>query len=115
MNVTREPIPWFDLVTACGLNDVRATSLEGVLSGQRLPSSESQSLLSVETVAKDLMTFFGDKFGRRMAPLQEVEQTGARSREEDIWSEIRGLIQRAEEATSERVNSASVPRRPLTI
>lgn len=115
INVTREPIPWFDLVTACGLDDVRATSLEGVLSGQRLASSQSQSLLSVEKVAKDLMSFLGDKFGRRIAPLQEVEQTVVASREEDIWSEIRGLIQRAEEEARERVTSSSVPRRPLTV
>lgn len=114
INVTREPIAWFDLVTACGLNDVQATSLQGVLSGQRLrPTSATASLLSVERVASDMMPFFGAKFGRRMAPLQEVQQTGSASREEDIWSEIRGLIRRAEDAARQRVTLSSLPRRPL--
>jgi hypothetical protein len=69
-------------------------------------------MLEVRKVAEELMPFFGDKFGRRMAPLHEVER-GASSREGDIWQEIRGLIQSAEEAAREKVAS-SVPRRPLT-
>ncbi|KAJ7078117.1 hypothetical protein C8R43DRAFT_1053448, partial [Mycena crocata] len=31
MNITREPLPWFDQVVACGLADVKAGSVETVL------------------------------------------------------------------------------------
>lgn len=93
---------------------MRATSLEGIASGHRLPAEGSEESSEVRKVAEGLMPFFGDKFGRRMAPLAEMAREAA-SREEGIWAEIRGLIHSAEEAAKEKVALSSVPRRPLTL
>jgi lipoate-protein ligase B len=46
MNITKEPIPWFDQVVACGLADVKAGSVEGVVGKQVDIHDEIQGLLS---------------------------------------------------------------------
>ncbi|KAJ7702252.1 hypothetical protein B0H17DRAFT_138046 [Mycena rosella] len=46
MNVTREPLPWFDQVVACGLADVRAGSVESVLGKEVDIHGEIPGLLS---------------------------------------------------------------------
>ncbi|WVO14543.1 lipoyl(octanoyl) transferase [Cryptococcus depauperatus] len=76
MNITPEPISWFDLVMACGLADVRAVSLHG-LSAQ---SSVRDGIIpptypTVQEVASALLPRFGNMFGREMRPLDE-ESTG---------------------------------------
>jgi len=64
MNVNNKPLPWFNLVTACGLNDVRATSIEKMLYERTSPT--------VKSVAEDLMPFFAKKFGRDFVPLASL-------------------------------------------
>ncbi|KAJ9120023.1 hypothetical protein QFC22_002920 [Naganishia vaughanmartiniae] len=118
INVTTEPIPWFDLVTACGLNDVHATSLQGVLTGRRKQDRDEKAtepVLAVDRVATDLMPFFGAKFNRRMVSLQQivasqeaVTSDGAR----DIWFQVWSLIRGAETEARSRVASSELPRRP---
>ncbi|CAK9785379.1 lipoyltransferase [Cutaneotrichosporon oleaginosum] len=63
MNITPEPVPWFDLVTACGLTDVRAVSVAQLLErqGKRGPS--------VADCADALVPRFAKTFGREFVPL----------------------------------------------
>ena len=110
--MTREPIPWFDLVTACGLDDVRATSLQGVNSGECLYSSDdaADTSFSVAQVAVEMMSFFGDKFDRRMIALQEI----AGRDETEVWKKIARHIREAEDQAEERITISPPPRRPLS-
>jgi lipoyl(octanoyl) transferase len=64
LNVTREPIPWFDQVVACGLTDVRATSLNSV-TGRDLRLSEDIMFRLVE--------HFHSHFESAVEPLPESE------------------------------------------
>lgn len=67
MNITPEPTAWFDLVTACGLDDVRAVSIHELLS--KLPGQNT--LPSVQDVAEALVPRFADTFQRQVLPLSE--------------------------------------------
>lgn len=42
LNVTNEPLTWFNQIVACGLADVRATSLEKVVGPQKVLTMESE-------------------------------------------------------------------------
>ncbi|KAJ9092069.1 hypothetical protein QFC19_008843 [Naganishia cerealis] len=122
INVTTEPILWFDLVTACGLNDVRATSLEGVLTGRRRREdgeAGKKPVLAVDRVANDLMPFFAAKFNRRMAPLHQIvlpqQESATAGGASDIWSGIWDLIRKAERQAQSRIEgsrSSDLPRHP---
>ena len=82
INVTDQPLHWFDLVTACGLNDVRATSIQ-----KMLPDSNGAT---VRSVAEDLMPYFSRKFGRDVVPLASLSGMNAGA------ETIANLIQQAE-------------------
>jgi lipoate-protein ligase B len=58
LNLTSEPLPWFDQVVACGLDDVKAGSVE----------SASGKKVKVEVEVESLVEVFGEVFGRRMEP-----------------------------------------------
>jgi len=118
INVTTEPIPWFDLVTACGLNDVRATSLQGTVTGRRRQEHSehaSRPVLAVDKVANDLMPFFGAKFNRRMVPLHQIagsQESTTSDAARDIWWRVWDLIRRAETESQVRLASYELPRSP---
>lgn len=99
INVTDQPLGWFNLVTACGLNDVRATSIQKMLS----PGSG----ITVRSVAEDLMPYFSRKFGRDVVPLTALggENSGADT--------IIGLIEQAELQAENLVQGDTFPERPL--
>jgi len=73
LNVTNEPLRWFDQVVACGLDDVRATSVEreGEGAGE-----------GVEGVVDLAVSEFGRAYGRRMVRLEAGDAQG----------ELRGVI-----------------------
>ena len=106
MNITPEPLAWFDLVMACGLADVRATSLQDLIS--RTASSNGvlpQSMPGVFDVAEGLIPRFAKVFGRDIVKLtgesdKEVESGGEELNE--MWE----IIQRAERE-AEEVNAKS--------
>jgi lipoyl(octanoyl) transferase len=79
--VTKEPVPWFDLVLACGLADVRAVSLEDLQEGK----------LSVRDVARGLLPRFEKTFGRELVGLDGEGEVG----------ELRELVERAESDAKE--------------
>ncbi|KAK0245908.1 hypothetical protein EDD85DRAFT_944299 [Armillaria nabsnona] len=59
MNITREPEPWFDRVVACGLDGVRAGSIE----------SATNTKIRVEDEIPGLVSRFGRMYEREMVPL----------------------------------------------
>lgn len=65
MNVTKEPLSWFDQIIACGLEDVRATSIETV-TGRKV---------GVEDVVGPLIAGMGKIYEREMVKL-DVSETG---------------------------------------
>lgn len=93
MNVTPEPQKWFDLVVACGLADVRATSVhrlieQGALGRGVLPPR----MPSVEDAARSLMPAFEEVFGR---PVLDVQ--GEQAGQDEEVRELRELCAEAEE------------------
>ena len=60
MNVTRDPRAWFDEIVACGLEDVKAASIEGA-TGKKL---------DVEGEVPGIVKWFGQVMERQMVPLE---------------------------------------------
>jgi hypothetical protein len=92
MNVTNQPLSWFNLVTACGLDDVRATSLQ-----KMLPDASGTT---VRSVAEELMPFFSRKFGRDVVPLTTL--SGMNAGADTITKLIRQAEKKAQKALLER-------------
>lgn len=65
LNITREPIPWFDRIVACGLEGVKAGSVETV----------KQEEVIVEDEISGLASRFGKMYEREVVRM-EVEQEG---------------------------------------
>lgn len=90
MNVTPEPIAWFDLVMACGLADVRAVSLHNLITRGAMRDGIIPSRLpSVQDVAKSIMPRFGEIFGREIKAL-DARDSGEAG---EVWE----LVQKAEQ------------------
>lgn len=89
MNVTPEPLRWFDLVLACGLADVKAVSLQDLISRSASANGVLPTgLPGVRDVARGLLPRFEKVFGREVVQLKEGQgELG------EMW----GLVQRAEE------------------
>ncbi|WWC90463.1 lipoyl(octanoyl) transferase [Kwoniella dendrophila CBS 6074] len=105
MNINEKPIKWFDLVMACGLNDVKAISLIQLL--KRYQLNNQKGSLTVEKVAKDLIPKFGELFSRDIIPLSsEIE-------DKTEIKQINELVQRAEvEAKAQNQKSNGWPDEP---
>jgi lipoate-protein ligase B len=61
LNITNEPIPWFDQVVACGLDEVRAGSV----------SQATRLDLQIEPEARGLIAEFGVGFKRDVQSLDK--------------------------------------------
>ncbi|KAF8349814.1 hypothetical protein F5887DRAFT_401663 [Amanita rubescens] len=59
MNVTKEPLSWFDQIVACGLDNVKATSIETAKRGE----------VTMEEVVGPLITTMGRIYEREMIEL----------------------------------------------
>jgi hypothetical protein len=101
MNLTQEPIPWFDLVTACGLTDVRATSIHDMLHRLAVPNGSTPPSPSVREVAGELIPKFGEVYKREMRDLADGGE-----------SELKELIHQAEDAAVEQNKSRGWPSEP---
>lgn len=88
INITPEPKAWFDLVTACGLADMRAVSIHDLLDRQGHSSKPS-----VADAARDIRARFGKVYGREMVSLDSPVEAEERSEVE----ELREIVGRAEE------------------
>ena len=72
MNLTREPIKWFDLVTACGLTDVRATSIHDMLTTLNSTNGKTGgNMPSVRETAGMLVPRFGEVYKRDIRDLRD--------------------------------------------
>jgi len=68
LNVTREPLPWFDQIVACGLADVTAGCIENV---------KKEEVIGVHDEILGLLGRFGQQFGREMVELDvEKDEVG---------------------------------------
>ena len=65
LNITREPLSWFEQIVACGLIDVKAVSVE----------SELQKPVSIDEEVSGIIETFGDIFERSMGKL-DLESGG---------------------------------------
>ncbi|KAF8634460.1 hypothetical protein AX15_000903 [Amanita polypyramis BW_CC] len=81
LNVTNEPLSWFHQVVACGLDDVRATSIE----------SATGKTVKVEEVVTGLVATMGKIYGREMIALD-------RNKDGEVEEAIRRLEGEAEKA-----------------
>jgi len=101
MNLTPEPISWFDLVTACGLTDVRATSIHDMMKRLAVPNDTQPRLPSIRDVAEDLIPKFGQVYKREMRDLADGGE-----------SELREMVAKAEEAAVEQNKTRGWPSEP---
>ncbi|KAI0306430.1 chloroplast lipoate protein ligase [Multifurca ochricompacta] len=89
MNITHEPRPWFDEIVACGLADVKATSIE----------SATGKKLDVGAEVHGIVERFGRAMKRQMIPLEvpvgtdklgelvyTLEQELKEEREDELYS-----------------------------
>ncbi|KAF9458741.1 hypothetical protein BDZ94DRAFT_69914 [Collybia nuda] len=81
LNITQEPIPWFDQIVACGLEGVSAGSVEGA----------KQKDVRVEDEIPGLVSRFGRVYGREMIKMKTED-------EGEIGEAIATLEAEAEEA-----------------
>lgn len=109
MNITPEPLKWFDLVMACGLADVRAVSLQDLVTRTATNNGIIPvGLPSVRDVARGLMPRFGAVFGREMIELQPAD----RESDEEVKA-MREIVDRAEEdARKENEQAGGWPSEP---
>ncbi|KAF7353654.1 putative lipoyltransferase 2, mitochondrial [Mycena venus] len=64
MNITREPIPWFDQVVACGLADVKAGAVETVKNKE----------MDIHAEIPGLVARFGQMLEREFVPMNVAEE-----------------------------------------
>lgn len=82
VNVTNEPLAWFDQVVACGLADVRAASVQSV--NMDMGKTIALDLTEEKEV---LARMFGDAYERQIRPVQASDGT--------LWEYIQHLEQEA--------------------
>jgi lipoyl(octanoyl) transferase len=100
MNVTREPLAWFDEVVACGLEGVRAGCVEEKGKGEL----KIKGGLSVDGEARAFAEAFGREMGRKVRPLVDVEF----DRESDEIRSVKALVTSMEDV-AEKVNEDRGP------
>ncbi|KAG8736825.1 hypothetical protein FRC10_008816 [Ceratobasidium sp. 414] len=81
MNITREPRVWFDQVVACGLDGVRAGSVEGGL------GDTVEREVDVDEEAQIFAGILVKRLGRESRPLDESHPV--------VWAIVKGLEQAA--------------------
>ena len=70
VNVTNEPLAWFDCVIACGLEGVQAASVQST-SEKKPASAEQEAFPSVTEEMGVLAKMFGERYDREIRSLEE--------------------------------------------
>ncbi len=104
MNITPEPVSWFDLVTACGLDDVRAVSISQLLERQ------GKTGPSVAECAAALVPRFASTFAREFVPLDAAAEGETKAEVEAIREIVADITEQAERAEKEAGGWPSRPR-----
>jgi lipoyl(octanoyl) transferase len=88
INITKEPIPWFDQVIACGLADVKAESVESVK--QIMDGRPLSQPLNMKEEMYALANIFGDGYKRSIRTVREEDG--------EVWEYIKEMEDVAEKA-----------------
>ncbi|GJE87855.1 lipoyltransferase [Phanerochaete sordida] len=83
LNITREPLKWFDQVVACGLEDVKAACIAG------RSLTQSPDAVTVDGEIAGLVRELGVNFERDMAPLDLKEEPEIAQMIEEVEEEAR--------------------------
>ncbi|RXK34740.1 lipoyl(octanoyl) transferase [Tremella mesenterica] len=102
INVTPEPIKWFDLVLACGLADVHAISINQLLQRTSLTTGISARQLTVEETARSLLKVFEKAYGREIVDLSHELPGGGNEEIEELRKLVEGV-----EVEADRLNKDS--------
>jgi len=104
INVLPTPLKWFDLILACGLADVRATSLHDMIGKRALASGVLPSYLpTVTDVARGVIPGLERIFGRSMVDLQDGNGDGEVREEVEEFKELcTGVEEEARRVNRER-------------
>lgn len=86
INITNEPIAWFNQVVACGLEDVKAASVQSV----REELNGKSPSLEVPTEMRVLAELFGDRYGKEARPLEKEDG--------EVWEFVKEIEGAAKEA-----------------
>lgn len=105
MNITPEPLKWFDLVMACGLADVRAVSLHDLMTRGATNNGILPNVLpSVPEVAGEMVPLFAKVFGRGLEPLAQREgEIG------EMWEIVHRAEEQARKENAEKGGWATEP------
>ena len=112
LNVTPDPIPWFDLVLACGLADVKAISLHQIMLREAVQSGVIPGgvrLPQWQTTGIDVAAGLAEALGRQMSFLMSDDGDAEVSEE---LVEIRDLVKRVEEEAARVNRERAWPERP---
>ncbi|KAF9056465.1 lipoyltransferase [Panaeolus papilionaceus] len=80
INVTSEPLPWFNQIVACGLDNVKAGSIQSCLNNPTTVAAEHRNIIH----------HFGEAFGRDMLPFNPT-----------VHSEIGQIVAKLERSAEE--------------
>ena len=105
MNITPEPLKWFDLVMACGLADVCAVSLHDLMTRGATNNGILPNVLpSVPEVAGEMVPLFAKVFGRSLEPLAQREgEIG------EMWEIVHRAEEQARKENAEKGGWATEP------
>ncbi|KIM32960.1 hypothetical protein M408DRAFT_14532 [Serendipita vermifera MAFF 305830] len=86
VNITREPLAWFDQVIACGLADVKAASVQSV----REKLDGKSPSLDMQEEKRVLAKMYGDTYGKEIRELQKEDG--------EIWEAVQEMEEIAAKA-----------------
>jgi lipoyl(octanoyl) transferase 2 len=86
VNITREPLPWFDQVIACGLADVKAASVQSA----REKLDERSPSFNMQEEKRVLAQMYGSAYGKETRELGEEDG--------EIWDAVQELEEIATKA-----------------
>ena len=70
VNVTNEPLAWFDRVIACGLDGVQAASVQSTTKTKPASSKRDRSLSVTEEMGV-LVEMFGERYEKKICSLEK--------------------------------------------
>ena len=84
LNITRSPLPWFELITACGLPSISAVSLDSFPSDTTASSTTPKVERTYGAVTEALLPLIGERFGGQ--GVVDLESVGG-----EVWKMVQDL------------------------
>ncbi|KAL7416614.1 hypothetical protein BDY24DRAFT_347467 [Mrakia frigida] len=112
LNITPTPLPWFNLITACGLPSISAVSLSSFPPPPALPSAQTEpystlpspSERTFDAVTRRLIPLLGEKFGG--GEVVELMGVGEGGKEELGGGEVGRLVRELEDESAREEKDA---------